>query len=414
MSNASRPAHAAAGFPGYRRAFGFAAFRRLWAAAAISRAGDAVNFVALPLFVYATTGSPTAVAGLVLIEGAALVAGGLAAPLVVDRVAPRQLLVAVDIGRMLAALALAVAPSFPMALAIAAALALGTSWFSPTSAALVPRLVDERSLQSGNALLWTAGVALQLVAAPIGGFLAGGGAAPLAFGVNALSFAVSAVILLGLPPQRAVAADIGRWRQIPEALRAVRRVPILAPLLVMQGIAALAAGVTSALLVVLAVRAYGIGGTGYGAWLAAIGVGALVGPLVVPQLTRLPPARAVCGAYLIRGAGDIGLGALNNGFAGGALLAVYGLNTSSGTVAFQTLVQRAVPETMRGRAFALLDVVWQSGRLVSIAIGGVLAGAVGIRSVFYAGGLLLVLAGAFGVAALPRASRAGELATPRF
>lgn len=393
--------HVATGLPGYRRALGFAAFRRLWLAAVISRAGDAVNFAALPLFVYATTGSPTAVAGLVIVEGAALVAGGSAAQLLVDRVAPRRLLVAVDVGRMLAALALAVAPSFPTALAAAAALAVGTAWFSPTSAALVPRIVDGQALHSANALQWTAGVALQLIAAPLGGLLAGLGSARIAFGVNALSFALSAVVLLGLPEQRAVAADIGPWRQLPDALRAVRRVPVLARLLAMQGIAALAVGATSALLVVLAERAYGLDGTGYGAWLAAVGVGALVGPLIVPWMTRLSPARAVCGAYVVRGAGEITLGALSNGFAGGAVLAGYGLNTSSGTVAFQTLVQQSVSEALRGRAFALLDVVWQCGRLVSIAVGGVLVGAVGIRPVFYAGGFLLLLAGAFGVAALP-------------
>lgn len=44
---------------------------------------------------------------------------------------------------------------------------------------------------------------------------------------------------------------------------------------------------------------------------------------------------------------------------GGILLGLYGLNTSSGMVAYQTVVQREVPSSLRGRAFALLDVVWQ-------------------------------------------------------
>jgi sugar phosphate permease len=152
--------------------------------------------------------------------------------------------------------------------------------------------------------------------------------------------------------------------------------------------------------VVLAERAYGLNGTGYGVWLAVIGAGALLGPVVVPALTRLPPAYNVSGAYIVRGAGDICLGALSNGIAGGGLLFLYGLNTSSGTVAFQTLVQTATPEMLRGRAFALLDVTWQSGRLISIAVGGVLAGAFGIRPVFFAAGSLLLFAGIFGAVAL--------------
>ena len=400
--------HVAAGLPGYRHTLGFPAFRRLWLAAVISRAGDAVNFVALPLFAYASTGSPTAVGALVLVEGVALVVGGSAAQVVVDRIEPRRVLVAVDVGRMLAALALTIVPSFPTAVGVAAALAIGTSWFSPTSAALVPRLVDSASLPSANALQWTASVALQLVAAPLGGFLVAAASARVAFGVNTLSFAASAVMLAGLPRHPALAAGTGPWSQLPDGLRAIPRVPVLARLLVMQGLAALAVGATSALLVVLAESAYGLNGTGYGAWLAVVGVGALLGPVVVPALTRLEPARAVSGAYIVRGVGDIDLGALSNGVAGGGLLVLYGLNTSSGTVAFQTLVQDAVPETLRGRAFALLDVTWQSGRLLSIAVGGVLAGAVGIRPVFYAGGSLLLLAGAFGLAALPSGSRVVE------
>lgn len=116
----------------------------------------------------------------------------------------------------------------------------------------------------------------------------------------------------------------------------------------------------------------------------------------------MSPARSVPTAYIVRGAGDIGLGLLSNGVVGGALLFVYGLNTSSGTVAFQTLVQEAVPAQLRGRAFALLDVTWQVGRLVSIAVGGGVGAGVGIRPVFIGGGCLLVLAGGLGLWTLRR------------
>ncbi len=170
----------------------------------------------------------------------------------------------------------------------------------------------------------------------------------------------------------------------------------------MQGLAALAVGATSALLVVLARQAYGLSGTAYGLWLSAIAIGALIGPVLVPLLERLPPSRAVSGALIIRGFGDIGLGLIRNGVGGGFLLAVYGINTSSGTVAFQTMVQRDVPQQLRGRAFALLDVVWQIGRLLSIAVGAGLVSAIGIRSLYLIGGTLLVLAGALGILSLGR------------
>ncbi len=175
--------------------------------------------------------------------------------------------------------------------------------------------------------------------------------------------------------------------------------------LVDQDGAALAVGATSALLVVLARDAYGLNGTGYGLWLSTIAAGALVGPLLVPLLARLPAYQAVCGAYVIRGGGDIGLGLINNGVGGGLLLGLYGVNTSSGMVAFQTMVQREVPASIRGRAFALLDVVWQTARLVSIAIGAGLAASIGIRVLFVLGGALLIGAGTVGFASLSRELR---------
>jgi predicted MFS family arabinose efflux permease len=89
-----------------------------------------------------------------------------------------------------------------------------------------------------------------------------------------------------------------------------------------------------------------------------------------------------------------------NAFGGGLLLGVYGLNTSSGMVAYQTMVQREVPSAIRGRTFALLDVVWQSGRLVSVAAGGAMGATIGVRAVFVIGGALLAMAGIVGVLTL--------------
>jgi hypothetical protein len=197
------------------------------------------------------------------------------------------------------------------------------------------------------------------------------------------------------------------WRHLPASLREVGAVPGLVPLVGMQALAALAVGATSALLVVLAARAYSLNGAGYGAWLAVVAAGALAGPLIVPAISRLSPSRSVPTAYLIRGAGDVGLGLLTNGLAGGALLFAYGLNTSSGTVAFQTIVQEAAPLSVRGRTFALLDVTWQTGRLISIAVGGGIAVAFGIRAVFVGGGILLMAAAGLGLLTL-RASVVAE------
>jgi MFS family permease len=372
----------------------------------LSRTGDTINFAALPLLVLGLTRTPGAVAAIVFTEGIGLIVGGIVAQMVADRLPPRQLLVVLDLIRAGAAGLLAVVPTFPTAIGVSFVLAAGTGAFSPVSNALIPRLVPDRALPAANGLQWTAGVGLQLVAAPLGGLLVTVGLGRVAFGLNALSFLGSALLLIGLPALSSLHGQPrGIWLQPLSTLQALRQLGILRPLLAVQSLAALAVGATSALLVVLARQAYGLSGTGYGLWLSAIAVGALIGPLFGPALERLPPSRTVSLAYIIRGLGDIGLGVFRTGLGGGLLLGLYGVNTSSGMVAFQTMVQRNVPPELRGRAFALLDVVWQSGRLVSIAVGAGLVAIIGIRWLFVIGGALLIVAGALGMLGLPPSER---------
>ncbi|MDQ3715930.1 MAG: MFS transporter, partial [Actinomycetota bacterium] len=73
-----------------------------------------------------------------------------------------------------------------------------------------------------------------------------------------------------------------------------------------------------------------------------------------------------------------------------AALAVYGLGTSTGAVTFNSLLQAHIPEHARGRIFASFDMLWQLGRLISLLLGGLLAAWLGIQSVYYLGGLLLL------------------------
>ena len=79
-----------------------------------------------------------------------------------------------------------------------------------------------------------------------------------------------------------------------------------------------------------------------------------------------------------------------------AALVLYGLSTSTGTVTFASLIGSRVPEDLRGQAFAGFDMLWQTGRLLSLLCGGLLADTLGIQAVYVLGGLLLITAAAGG------------------
>ncbi|MHB1929713.1 MAG: MFS transporter [Acidimicrobiales bacterium] len=200
-------------------------------------------------------------------------------------------------------------------------------------------------------------------------------------------------------PRRLVTTSI--WAQSRRALGYIAADPLLRALAVAQALAALSAGATSALLVVLVRRHLRASTTGCGLALAAIAVGAVAGPL---PLSRLPATRRhapiVFGAFGLRGLVDVALATVRVLPATLGALVGYGFGTSTGNVSFSSLIQTHVPDERRGRVFSAFDLVWHSGRLMSIAAGGAVADAYGIRVVYYLGGTLLLLATATGVVAL--------------
>ena len=166
----------------------------------------------------------------------------------------------------------------------------------------------------------------------------------------------------------------------------------------MQLLAALSAGATSALLLVLAGRHLHVGPGGFGLLLAAIGVGAALGPLLLAHLVNNPRRPAlVFGPLLLRGLVDLVLATTRSLAVAMGALAAYGVGTSTGMVTYNALLQAEVAAEARGRVFAGFDLLWQAGRLASLLLGGVAADALGIQVVYYLGGLLLLVAGVIGL-----------------
>ena len=83
----------------------------------------------------------------------------------------------------------------------------------------------------------------------------------------------------------------------------------------------------------------------------------MLGPLIPNTLARdYRDARWLFVPYVIRGAGDVLLAIVTPLPIALLILFVYGLNTSAGIVVFNSVVQGAVPNAVRGRIFTLLDV----------------------------------------------------------
>jgi MFS family permease len=390
-------------------------YRRLWAARTVSQGGDVAQFTTLALLVLHLTGSGVGVSGAVLAEIAPVLLLAPVAGALVDRLPRVRVMVATDLARLVLAAALALWHSdIGVVYAIAFGLSAGSVFFNPAAGSLLPTLVDEDELVAANSGIWSAAVLSQVLLAPLAGLLASAAGFGWAFAVNTASFAVSALLLRGLrateAPRPVVTASV--WVQGREALSLLGRDRLLRALAVAQGLAALSAGATSALLVLLAARRLHTGG-GYGLMLAAIGVGAFCGPLLLTRLgtrTRTRQPQLVFTAFGLRGLVDLVLASVTALPAALGALAFYGMGTSTGNVTFSSLVQSHVPEQLRGRIFSAFDLIWQAMRLSSLLLGGLLADAYGIRAVFYVGGVLLLAAALAGLTA-SSGSRSGGSGT---
>ncbi len=378
--------------------FAVGGFRRLFAAQTLSRWGDTFHQVALVILVFELTGSGLRVAGTVAFEVVPVLLLAPFAGSVADRLSKTRVMVFADLGRALLLLTLVLGPHhLALVYVVAFGLAVGSVFFNPSSSALLPTLVNEDQLVAANSSLWSAAVTSQILLAPVAGLLVSGVGPRPAFAINALSFVLSAAFLRRLPPGEATPTQ-DKWRRsVLQGFALARRNPLVRLLIVVQALAALSAGATSAMLVVLAQDELGLGPSGFGLLLSAIGIGAAAGPL----LLRFRERREVSvgwlfGPYALRGAADLVLASTREPAIAGAALGLYGVGTSTGMVTFQTVMQTKIESAMRGRAFSLLDVTWHTARLASLVAGGLLADAIGIRAVYLFGGALLLLAAAVG------------------
>lgn len=417
MRAAGGVAHLGRSLRGYREVISGPRYFRLWLGQLVSSFGDTLHYIALVVLVFQLSGRGLAVAGLVATEIVPVLVLGPVAGVVIDRFSRKHILIASDLFRAALVLSLIQPQGVWHAYLVAAGLSAGNVFFNPTVNAVIPALTTPGQRLAANSVSWSAGRLVQIVAASAaGGVIALVGTGP-AFALNAASFAVSALLIatLVIPPHAGQLA--GDTRRGPSSFLAdaraglayARRDFFVSRLLVVQSLASFAVGGTGAMLVVLSERHLRQPPEGFAWLIGAIGVGALLGPLIPSTLARdYRDARWLFVPYLIRGVGDVLIAVFTPLPVALLILFVYGLNTSTGMVVFNSTIQGAIPEALRGRVFTLLDVSWSTMRLLSLGLGALVVDRVGVEPLFWAGGTLLFLAGALGLALLGRVSFVAE------
>ncbi|MEV7045908.1 MFS transporter [Amycolatopsis sp. NPDC051061] len=376
-------------------------FRRLLWATGIDNLGTGAFTAAVPLLTVTVTHDPRLVS---LVSAAAylpwlllsLPAGALAdrhdrAGLMWRAQAVQAVLVAVT-----AVLAACDAIGIPVLAAMAFGIGAGEVVFGTAAQAILPDLVAKPLLPRANGRQQAITTVAEQFAGPPLGSLLFGVAAALPFGLDAVSFAVSAVLVRTLPRRARGARTRGAVR---DGLAWLLRHRLLRTLAMLVGVNTFCGQLAAATLVLLATQVVHLDARGFGLLLAGAALGSVLGGLVNARVVaRIGSRAALLMALAANVAAFAGVGLSRDAEVLGAFLAVNGFVTTLWNIVTVGLRQELVPPALLGRvssAYRLLG--WGLIPVGSLA-GGLVAHELGLRAPYL---VAAVVRGLALVAALP-------------
>jgi MFS family permease len=364
-------------------------FDALWLATGATALGAQVTAVALPLLAVQSLGASAAEVGLLAtVQWLPFVVIALPLGVLFDRMRRRPLLIGAEVARavvLLAIVTLPLAAALHIRSLLVLALLLGccTVCYEIGYQSYLPFVVPAQKLDIANSRLSTTESMAQIVGPGLGGLLVQSISGPGAVGLQVLTSALSAAALARIKPREpAASTHSGRLLgSVGEGITYLRRERVLRWAV---GFSALSNPFTQWILVLFtldALRRLGLNAAQFGLILSMGAVGALVGSVAAPGLSRRFGALRICMicaavdpvAFLVLPALDADMGTLALVSAAGAVFGVGGLSSGLSSVIVVTVRQLRVPQELRGRVNATTRMI-SYGSIALGAAGGGLAG----------------------------------------
>ena len=377
-------------------------FRLLFVAQAISDVGDGLTYLTLFLLVNQLTHSAAALAVMSIAIALPAMSLGLFAGAYADRLDRRRIMILSDSLRgvlVLGFIAVGTLERLPLLFALAFVQATIGTFFAPARGALIPRVVPEEGLLAANSISQVSRVIASVIGTGLAGFILGAtGQAWPAFVLDAITFFVSVAIVLRVDPSvgRIVPAEGvapgGIASSVTEGLRAIGRSPVLLGTLTGAAVAMLGLGGINVLFIPFLVNVLGASPVWAGPLEASQTVSMiLAGGVVAALATRLAPttilAGALAGVAVVVGA----LAFVPNVWVLMVVLFAVGWFVTPVHAAAATLMQTGAPDAIRGRVMAAFQASTSTTSILSTAVVGLAADAIGIRTVFMIGAVVVAI-----------------------
>lgn len=377
-------------------------FTRLWFAQLISTIGDAFTMIAAGIYIFRLTGSTLQVGLMLIATSVPTMLLGLVAGVFVDRFDRKKIMVAADLSRAVLVCLIPILLPYHVAWLYVLVMLISSigTFFHPAFDSVLPETATDEELTAANSM-----IAISSFGSTAIGFAASGLIAAYsiewAFYIDAITFLVSAVFLMGLQvaiieaPESTTVAIV--FRNLKDGLQELWGNSLLRSLLWVGAASALSVGMWNTLLLPFATEVLNATEFQYGIQEGVTSVGFVLGSFFMARYAE----RLREGVWMSLGLLLTTVFGLVYAFSSHVPLAttmvmVTGFLNAWYYVARRTLMQRNTDREMRGRIFGALMTIGHVVMLVGMGIAG-LADFIGVREMMVTA---VVLTGLSGVVAL--------------
>jgi MFS family permease len=371
-------------------------FALLWSGQTVSSLGDGVFTIALALIALKIGHGAVDLSYVLAARAVPSVCFALLGGVVVDRVPRRLAMLTSDTVRGLAVgvVTLLIAGHdlrLWELIVMSAVFGTADAFFGPASMSIMPELLDERLLVQGNALSQMSGQLTQgLIGPALGGLIVAAIGFAWSFGIDAISFGVSAVCLLAMRLRTARRERHGSaFAEAMEGISYVRRHLWLIASLLGAALANFVGMTPLTVLLPLLVRdVLHASALSLGLVFAAGGAAGVVASLVVAKIGA-PRLRVTVlwTAYAVSGVAIMAMAFAPNAWVVGVLSAAEIGLIVYGDVLWVAMMQELVPRDVLGRVSSLVYLLAFSLGPLGILLGGVAGAAIGVRHALFVSGL---------------------------
>jgi MFS family permease len=376
-------------------------FRLLWSAQLVSTIGTALTDLAAGILIFRETNSAFMVGLMFVATAVPTLVVGLIAGVFVDRYDRRKIMV---VAVLLRAAIVALIPfifilKLPLVLLYVAVAAVSTisQFFNPANDAVLPEVATDEELAAANSWIMISSFGATSVGFALSGLLATAFDIDWAFWLDAVTFLVSAALLLTVKVGKIEAQEdtsVGVVvANLKEGVATLFGSPLLRNLLATGIPVYFSFGLWNVLLLPFAIDALHATEFEYGLQEGFTSVGFVVGSLMMAKWAdRFREGSWIVIATVAMGLAGVMYGVATSIVVAIVLVTVSGFFNAPSSSARRVHLQRHTPRELRGRVFSAFAVVRDVTFLVGIALAG-LADVIDVRILVVASSIVLILTG---------------------